>query len=46
MHFHPLSPCYAGPPTKQGLILGFASTLDAEIDPSVRKLADLVRAAS
>jgi GntR family transcriptional regulator/MocR family aminotransferase len=43
VHVHPLSPCYAGAPAKHGLILGFASTLEQEIEPSVRKLADLLR---
>lgn len=42
---HPLSECYAGPGRRQGFILGFASTSEAEIEPAVRKLACLARSA-
>jgi len=44
VHVHPLSPCYAGEPQRNGLILGFASTNEEHIEPSVRKLAELIRA--
>jgi GntR family transcriptional regulator / MocR family aminotransferase len=41
----PLSVCYAGSAAKAGLILGFASTPEAQILPSVRTLAGILRCA-
>jgi GntR family transcriptional regulator/MocR family aminotransferase len=41
----PLSVCYAGSGAKAGLILGFASTPEEQIVPTVRTLACIVRRA-
>ena len=41
----PLSVCYAGSDAKVGLILGFASTPEEQIVPSVRILARILRGA-
>jgi GntR family transcriptional regulator / MocR family aminotransferase len=42
---HPLSTCYANPTGRCGLIVGFASTPEEKMRPSVRTLAQIVRAA-
>ena len=34
----PLSPCYLGTTSQQGLVLGFGSTTPEEIEPAVRRL--------
>lgn len=41
----PLSVCYAGPDSRPGLILGFASTPEEKILPTVRTLAGILRRA-
>jgi GntR family transcriptional regulator/MocR family aminotransferase len=43
VHVHPLSRCYAGNERERGFILGFASTAESEIEPAVRRLAEIVR---
>lgn len=42
---HPLSIYHAGPKPGRGLVLGFASTDENEIEPAVRRLAEIVRQA-
>ena len=42
----PLSACYHAEPSRQGLVLGFASTEAAEIPPAVRKLRALIEGRS
>jgi GntR family transcriptional regulator/MocR family aminotransferase len=37
-----LSPCFVDRPTTPGLVLGFGSTLEHEIEPAVERLATLV----
>lgn len=41
---YPLSPCYATNKRRSGFIVGFASTRPEKIRPSVRTLADIIRA--
>ena len=38
----PLSVCYAGRPRRHGLILGYAGTPEAEIEPALAKLRGVV----
>jgi GntR family transcriptional regulator/MocR family aminotransferase len=38
-----LSPCFVDRPRKSGLVLGFGSTLEKDIEPAVARLAALVR---
>ncbi len=40
---HPLSIYYAGAERRPGFIMGFASTPESEIEPAVRRLAQIVR---
>jgi GntR family transcriptional regulator/MocR family aminotransferase len=46
VHVHPLSRCYAGNERERGFIIGFASTAESEIEPAVRRLAEIVRQAA
>jgi GntR family transcriptional regulator / MocR family aminotransferase len=39
----PLSSCYAGSSARQGFILGFGSTTQAEMPPAVRRLRDVMK---
>jgi GntR family transcriptional regulator/MocR family aminotransferase len=42
---HPLSIYYSGPSRKSGLVLGFASTAEEDIEPAVKILASIIRSA-
>jgi GntR family transcriptional regulator/MocR family aminotransferase len=44
LHVMPLSSCYAGPPTRQGLVLGYGGTPTHDIPGAVAKLRSVVEA--
>ncbi|HUZ64165.1 MAG TPA: PLP-dependent aminotransferase family protein [Acetobacteraceae bacterium] len=43
LHLPPLSRYFTGAPTRQGLLVGYAATSEAEIAPAVQRLAMLLR---
>jgi GntR family transcriptional regulator/MocR family aminotransferase len=39
---YPITPCYADPPRRAGLLFGYASLTEAEIREGIRRLAEVL----